>query len=351
MRVFRHPDEYTARDRGAVVALGNFDGFHRGHQVVIGEAGRLAREMGVNLTVIVTEPHPVSFFAPKAAPFRLTPFRERAQLLESFGVDQLLVLPFDKNLAGLAAQDFVAEILVKAVGALHVCVGYDYRFGKGRGGGTDVLAWMGEMEGFGLSVIQPVTVGLEGYAGDVYSSTLVRTALQNGQARKAAALLGHWWSINGRVSEGDKRGRTIGFPTANLELGESLQPKLGVYAVRVSVEGEDRIFNGVANIGNRPTFDKRDVLLEVHLFDFGGDLYNKHLRVQLVAFLREEQKFSGIDALQEQIACDSRVAKIVLAEPENGSDRLEAPTLGRYLEAFPEPHVRARQSNGHAKDR
>lgn len=342
MRVFRHPDEYTSSDRGAVVALGNFDGFHRGHQVVIGEAGRLARHMGVNLTVVVTEPHPVSFFAPKAPPFRLTPFRERAQLLESFGVDQLLVLPFDKDLAGLAAQDFVQSILLDAVGALHVCVGYDYRFGKGRGGGTDVLGQMGDMEGFGLSVIQPVTVGLEGYAGDVYSSTLVRKALQNGEARKAAALLGHWWSINGRVSEGDQRGRTIGFPTANIELGESLQPKLGVYAVRVEVEEDGRTYNGVANVGKRPTFDKRDILLEAHLFDFEGDLYNKHLRVQLVAFLREEQKFDGIDALKAQIKKDSRVAKIVLAEPENAADHLEEPTLDRYLDLFPEPHVRAR---------
>ncbi len=342
MRVFRHPDEYSASDRGAVVALGNFDGFHRGHQVVIGEAGRLARDMGVHLTVVVTEPHPVSFFAPHVPPFRLTPFRERAQLLEAFGVDQLLVLPFDKNLAGLSAQDFVNDILVDAIGAVHVCVGYDYRFGNGRGGGTDVLAWMGEMEGFGLSVIQPVTVGLEGYAGDVYSSTLVRKALQNGQARKAAALLGHWWSINGRVCEGDQRGRTIGFPTANLELGESLQPKLGVYAVRVTIENESKIYNGVANIGNRPTFDKNDVMLEVHLFDFDSDLYNKHVRVQLVAFLREEKKFDGLESLKSQIAQDSRVAKIVLAEPENDADRLEAPTLDLYLKLFPKPHVRAR---------
>lgn len=342
MRVFRHPDEYRSVDKGAVVALGNFDGFHRGHQVVIGEAGRLARDMGVNLTVVVTEPHPVSFFAPNKPPFRLTPFRERAQLLESFGVDQLLVLPFDKDLAGLAAQDFVSQILVDSIGALHVCVGYDYRFGRGRGGGTDVLAWMGEMEGFGLSVVDPVTVGLEGYAGDVYSSTLVRTALQEGKARKAAALLGHWWTINGRVSEGDKRGRTIGFPTANIELGESLLPHLGVYAVRVAVEGSSEAYLGVANIGKRPTFDKRDVVLEVHLFDFDGDLYHKHLRVQLVAFLRPEQKFDGLDALKAQIARDGKVARIVLAEPENDADRLEQPTLERYLELFPEPHVCAR---------
>ena len=157
MRVFRSPDDYTNKDRGAVVALGNFDGFHRGHQVVIGEAGRLARSMGLNLTVIVTEPHPINFFAPDTPPFRLTPFRERIELLESFGVDQLLVLKFDKELASMPAQNFVQDILVDAVGAKHICVGYDYRFGRGRGGGTDVLGWMGDMEGFGLSIIEPVT--------------------------------------------------------------------------------------------------------------------------------------------------------------------------------------------------
>lgn len=342
MRLLRHIEEIQVEHRGNVVALGNFDGFHRGHQVVIGEAGRTAREMGLGLTVVVTEPHPVSFFAPKAPPFRLTPFRERAQLLEQFGVDQLLVLPFDKSLAGMLAQDFVMDILVDGLDTKHVFVGYDYRFGKQRGGGTDVLGYMGEMEGFGLTVIKPVTVGLEGYAGEVYSSTLVRQALQAGQARKAAALLGHWWSINGRVTSGDQRGRTIGFPTANVELGESLQPKLGVYAVRVHIEGDEAVYGGVANIGNRPTFDKRDVLLEVHLFDFNADLYEKHVRVELVAFLRPEQKFDGIDALKDQIYKDGRVARIVLAEPENDRDRLEPPTLDRYLSLFPEAHIRAR---------
>lgn len=342
MRLYRHINEVKPNERGSVVALGNFDGFHRGHQVVIGEAGRQARDMGLNLTVVVTEPHPVSFFAPKAPPFRLTPFRERSQLLEQFGVDQLLVLPFDKSLASMSAQDFVLDILVDGLDAKHVYVGYDYRFGKGRGGGTDVLGWMGDQEGFGLSVIRPVTVGLEGYAGEIYSSTLVRQALQAGEARKAAALLGHWWSINGRVTGGDKRGRTIGFPTANIELGESLQPRLGVYAVRVRLENDDRVIGGVANIGNRPTFDKRDVLLEAHLFDFDEDIYDRHVRVELVAFLRPEQKFDGIDALKAQIDTDSKVARIVLAEPENAPDRLGSPTLERYLSLFPDPHIRAR---------
>jgi len=342
MRLLRHVNELKESERGCVVALGNFDGFHRGHQVVIGEAGRLARSMGLNLAVMVTEPHPVSFFAPNAPAFRLTPFRERAQLLEDFGVDQLLVLPFDKDLASMSAQDFVLNILVEGLDTKHVFVGYDYRFGKGRGGGTDVLGYMGDMEGFGLTVVDAVTVGLEGYAGEVYSSTVVRKALQNGEARKAAALLGHWFSINGRVTEGDQRGRTIGFPTANIELGESLQPKLGVYAVRVHIEGAKDAVLGVANIGNRPTFDKRDVLLEAHLFDFSEDIYEKHLRVELVAFLRPEMKFDGLESLKAQIQKDSRVARIVLAEPENASDRLEAPSLEKYLTLFPKPHIRAR---------
>jgi len=344
MRLFRHINEFHDSDRGCVVALGNFDGFHRGHQVVIGEAGRLARAMGLNLAVVVTEPHPVSYFAPHIPSFRLTPFRERAQLLEAFGVDQLLVLPFDKKLASMQAQDFVLDILCAGMDAKHVFVGYDYRFGNSRGGGTDVLAYMGEMEGFGLTVISAVTVGLEGYAGEAYSSTVVRKALQNGEARKAAAILGHWFTINGRVTKGDMRGRTIGFPTANIELGESLQPKLGVYAVRVRVEGSENVVSGVANIGNRPTFDKRDVLMEAHLFDFDEDIYDKHLRVELVAFLRPEKKFGGIDDLKAQIFDDCRIAKVILAEPENASARLEAPTLEKYLTSFPNPHVRAQEN-------
>ena len=342
MHLYRHISELETQSGdlsgGAVVALGNFDGLHRGHHVVIGEAGRIARAMGVPLVVVVTEPHPVTYFAPGAPAFRLTPFRERVQLLEQFGVDHLLVLPFDADLAGMSAQDFVVNILVSALHARHVCVGYDYRFGKGRGGGTDVLAWMGDEEGFGLTVVRPVRVGLEGYAGQVCSSTLVRTALQAGEPRKAAALLGHWWTINGRVTKGDQRGRTIGFPTANVELGESLEPKLGVYAVRVQIEGDDGWRDGVANIGRRPTFDKRDVLLEVHLFDFDADLYDLHVRVELVAFIREEKRFDGIDALKAQIAEDADVARLIHMESENVRGRLRPPTLDIYLEQFPQPH-------------
>jgi riboflavin kinase / FMN adenylyltransferase len=341
MHLYRHPNEVNQKEKGCVVALGNFDGFHRGHHVVIGEAGRMAREMGLNLAVIVTEPHPISFFQPDKPPFRLTPFRTRAQLLEHFGVDILMVLPFDKTLASLRAQDFVSQVLLDGLDAKHVCVGYDYRFGSKRGGGLDVLRWMGEMEGFGVSVIDPVVVGIDGYAGQVYSSTLVRTALQAGEPRKAAALLGHWWSINGRIIKGDQRGRTIGFPTANIELGECLQPKKGVYAVRAILEDgvSETIYNGVANLGARPTFDKNDILLEVHLFDFDGDVYERHIRVELVSYLREEKKFDSIDALKEQIQLDSHVARIVLNEPENNRNRLEPPTLDQYFHLFPKPFI------------
>lgn len=339
LHLCRHINEVPTSEKGCVVALGNFDGFHRGHQVVIGEAGRIAREMGVRLVVVVTEPHPVSFFAPDAPAFRLTPFRERLKLLENFGVDMLVVLPFDKGLAGMLAQDFVTNVLVQGVGAMHVVVGYDYRFGKMRGGGNGVLAAMGDMEGYGLTVIDPVTVGLEGYAGEIYSSTLVRIALEAGEARKAAALLGHWWTINGKIIKGDERGRTIGFPTANIELGESLVPKMGVYAVRVMLENEETLYGGVANIGKRPTFDKSDILLEVHLFDFDEDIYDRHIRVELVSHLRDEKKFDSIDDLKAQIQQDCHVARIVLNEPDNRRDRLKPPTLERYFRWFPEPFI------------
>ena len=335
MLIVRHLTEMPSAARGCVAALGSFDGFHRGHQTVIGEAGRLARHMGVPLAVITTEPHPRQFFQQGRPPFRLTPFRERSQLLETFGVDVLGVLSFDAGLAGMAAQDFVLDVLLDGFGALHLVAGFDYRFGKGRGGGVDVLRWMGEQEGFGVSVIEPVVVGVEGAAGQVYSSTLVREALRAGQARRAAALLGHWWGISGRVVRGDQRGRTIGFPTANMELGDSLQPALGVYAVRAVLDENagdaGRVIAGVANLGRRPTFDKHDVLLEVHLFDFDEALYDRHLRVELVGFIRPERKFDGLDALKAQIAEDAATARLLLADPENARDRLPPPTLDGYL--------------------
>lgn len=335
MLVLRHENELPEHIKGTVVALGNFDGFHRGHQVVIGEAGRIAREKKLSLVVVTTEPHPRNYFDPEQASFRLTPFRERVQLLESYGVDVMLILPFDKKLASTAADDFMGRILSDGMKMKHAVVGYDYRFGKGRAGNTKVLKDKGDELGFGVKVINPVSVGVEGAAGEIYSSTLVRDALLEGQARRAASLLGHWWTVNGRVQRGDQRGRTIGFPTANIPMQDSIEPGLGVYAVRVLLEGDDTVLTGVANLGRRPTFDKKDVLLEVHLFDFDKDIYDIHARVELVGFIRKEVKFASLDMLKAQIDNDCLVAKTILNDPENTRSHLPSPTLDDYLQHFP----------------
>jgi riboflavin kinase/FMN adenylyltransferase len=343
MLVIRHENELPPEIGGiggmggTVVALGNFDGFHRGHQVVIGEAGRIAREQGLKLVVVTTEPHPRQFFDPDQPPFRLTPFRERVQLLEGFGVDAVLILNFDKDLAGTTANEFMGRILVDGLNMKYAVVGYDYRFGKSRGGNTDVMRSKGAELGFEVKIINPVAVGVEGSAGEIYSSTLVREALRKGEARRAASLLGHWWTLNGRIQQGDKRGRTIGFPTANIPFQDSLEPSLGVYAVRVLLEGRGDVLKGVANLGRRPTFDKKDVLLEVHLFDFDEDIYGLHARVELVSYIRKELKFASLDMLKAQISNDCLVAKTILADPENTRNHLPAPTLDGYLAQFPVP--------------
>lgn len=328
MRVFRNYHEIPEACRGGVVAMGNFDGFHLGHQAVIAEAGDLADRLGVPLVVLTTEPHPRNFFNPDLEPFRLTPFRARVGYMQAFGVDALVVLHFDKGLASLSAQDFVLKVLKGGLGAVHVVVGYDYRFGRGRGGGVDVLRWMGGMEDFGVTVVAPVE---QGDSGGPYSSSRIREALEGGRAQEAARLLGHWWSIDGHVTEGDRRGNTIGFPTINLPMGEYLRPKLGVYAVRaVIAEGPCAgCYNGVANIGRRPTFAKEEVNLEVHLFDFSGDIYGMHVQVEIVDFIRPEIKFDGLESLKAQIARDSEAARQVLAKPENRRELLMPPRLPR----------------------
>lgn len=339
MQIFRHATRLPKDCRDSVAALGNFDGFHRGHQAIVGEAGRIARDSSRRLAVFTTEPHPRSFFSGDGDRFRLTPFRERAHLLENFGVDLMFVLPFDKALSETGAETFISDILARDLGISHAVIGYDYRFGQGRGGDTALLRDVGKKCGIGVSVVEPVSVGVEGAAGEIYSSTLVRDALRAGGARRAAALLGHWWTVNGRVIEGDKRGRTIGFPTANMTLQESLVPAHGVYAVRVTLEGRPagEPLEGVANVGRRPTFGDAGILLEVHLFDFDEDIYGQHQAVELVGFIRRERKFDGIDTLKEQIAKDCKVAKGILADPENARSRFDPPTLDRYLEMFPDP--------------
>jgi riboflavin kinase / FMN adenylyltransferase len=311
MRIFRH-DRVAPAERGAVVALGNFDGVHLGHQRVIGEAGRIARQMGAPFAVLTFEPHPRSVFRPQDPPFRLTPFRMKARLIEALGVDLLFTLHFDHAFARRSAEDFVASVLVQGLGARQVVVGYDFVFGNQRRGTPALLIERGAALGFGVSTVDPVQAA----DGVLYSSTSIREHLVAGRPRAAQALLGRFWEIDGRVIECDRRGRTIGFPTANILLEDYLRPAAGVYAVRAGIEegGRLRWRDAVANFGMRPTFAGTDLRLEVHVFDFAGDLYGRHLPVALIDYLRPEQKFPGIDALKAQIAADAARAREVLKQ-------------------------------------
>jgi riboflavin kinase/FMN adenylyltransferase len=312
MRIFRHYTEIPDAFRGAVVALGNFDGVHLGHQALIGHARRHAEERGAPLGVLAFEPHPQEFFRPGGESFRLTPFRSKARLIGELGADAMFALAFDAQMAGKSAQDFVMDVLVEGLGAGCVIVGDDFQFGKGRAGNIAVLSYMGEMEGFGVDVFHPVNA----VGGEKISSTQIREALKAGRPADAAKLLGHWWSVEGRVEHGDKRGRTIGVPTANMRLDDCLKPAYGVYAVRATLYEDDRAVltrDGVANFGIRPMFETEVPLLETWLFDFDGDLYGKHLAVEMIAYLRGEAKFDGLEALKAQIAKDAEEARDALA--------------------------------------
>jgi riboflavin kinase / FMN adenylyltransferase len=295
-----------------VVAVGNFDGVHLGHRALIGEAEVLAAERHAPLAVLAFEPHPQEFFHPGGESFRLTPFRTKARLLAELHVDAMFALPFDAHMAAKSAQDFVLDVLVKGLGAGCVVVGKDFQFGKGRAGNASVLAYMGQMEGFGVDLFDPVAA--EGT--EKISSTRIREALKEGRPEEAARLLGHYWTVEARVEHGDKRGRTIGVPTANMRLVDCLHPAFGVYAVRASILEDDKVVSrhsGVANFGIRPMFETPTPLLETWLFDFDRDLYGKHLSVELVAYLRPEMSLPDLDALKAQIAKDADDAKRVLA--------------------------------------
>ncbi|MDH5748954.1 MAG: bifunctional riboflavin kinase/FAD synthetase [Rhodospirillales bacterium] len=312
MRIFRHFEALPAECRGAVVAIGNFDGVHRGHKAVIGEAGSLARAAGVPWAVLTFEPHPRTVFRPADEPFRLTPFRAKAHHIEEMGADILIVQHFDKEFSLRSAEDFVTEVLVEGLAAHHVVSGYDFVFGHGRGGDCDLLLHMGKEKGFGFTAVQAVV----DEHGDVYSSTRVRDCLRNADPKAAARILGRPFEIDGRVEHGDKRGRTIGWPTANLYLDEFLRPARGGYVIRAGIDkGAATVWHdGIANLGIRPTFEKSDLVLEVHLFDFNGDLYGQHLRVQFIDFLRPEIKFDSVEALIARIEADVITARRILSE-------------------------------------
>jgi riboflavin kinase / FMN adenylyltransferase len=322
MKIFRHYDEVPAALKGAVVAIGNFDGVHLGHQALIAEARAQAKERGVPLAVLAFEPHPAEFFRPRPDSIRLTPLRTKARLLAELGVDAMFALTFDESMATRSAENFVHEVLVKGLGISGVVVGPDFEFGKGRSGNVAILKELGAANGFTVTVFDMVKALSDSGAGEKISSTRIRDALRDAHPEEAARLLGRFWAIEARVEHGDKRGREMGFPTANMHLGHCLAPAFGVYAVRVTItENEKPVgrHDGVANFGIRPMYQTKVPLMEAHLFDFDGDLYGKHLSVELIAYLRPEAKFESLDALIAQIGADAQKAREILAQtPETG---------------------------------
>ncbi len=312
MRIFRHFDDVPAALKGAVVAIGNFDGVHRGHRALIAEAKVQAEARRSPLAVLSFEPHPQEYFHPEAESFRLTPLRAKARLLAELGVDALLALPFDADMARRTPQEFVGQILMDALRISGAVVGHDFEFGNRRAGNLAVLSYMGEMEGFSVTAFDTVTSAGDGKI----SSSLIRQLLQQARPDEAARLLGHTWAVEARVEHGDARGRTMGFPTANMHLGHCLAPAFGVYAVRVNILDNDKVVarhDGVANFGIRPMYRTSVPLMETHLFDFNGDLYGKYLSVELVRYIRPEAKFAGLEALIAQIALDAAKAREILA--------------------------------------
>ncbi len=292
--------------RGGVVALGNFDGFHAGHQAVVGRARALARSAGVPLLVASFDPHPARLFKPELPPFRLTDPAQWQALLAEFGVDAAVLVPFDRALAAMSAEAFVTHWLVARLGVSGVVTGGDFTFGRAREGDVTHLAALGADHGFRAEVVPAVTD-----SGGVISSSRVRALLRAGDPGGAAALLTRRFSLRAEVVHGAKLGRQLGFPTANMLLGDYVRPAYGVYAVWVALPSGERI-GGVANLGVRPMIEPPQELLETWLLDWDGDLYGQTLAVELVAYLRPEMKMDGLDALVAQVMCDADEARLVL---------------------------------------
>lgn len=303
MTVIAHYRDVPDAARGFSIALGNFDGVHAGHRAVIEGAASAAGPLGV----ATFEPPPRAFFRPDDPPFRIyRPDRRNTRLAE-LGAKAIFELPFNADMAAMTDEVFARDVLKDGIGASHVTVGFDFRFGRGRMGDAGRLASLGRALGFGVTIIEKIEA-----LGAKASSTAIREALIAGAPEKAAEILGHDWVVDGLVEHGEKRGRTIGFPTANLHLGELIHPRHGVYAVRARVAGETDWRPGVANFGRTPTTGIRDPLLETFIFDFEGDLYGQHLEVALVRFLRPELKFESLELMISQMQLDVAETKSVL---------------------------------------
>ncbi len=296
---------------GAVVAIGNFDGLHRGHVAVIRRAQALAAKLGRPCAVLTFEPHPSDFFRGAETIFRLAPMRTKAKSLARLGLDGMIVITFDAALAGLSAEAFVTEILLHRLGVSAVVAGYDFHFGAGRLGTPAFLKQAGERHRLTVELVERVAAE-SGDATEAASSTATRAALEAGDVERAARLLGHPFSIMGEVLHGQKLGRTLGFPTLNLMPDPSCRLRYGIYAVRVEID--DKLRDGVASFGRRPTLDNGPPLLEVHVFDFAGDLYGLTVETFFIGWIRPEAKFPSLDALKAQIAADAEKAREILRD-------------------------------------
>lgn len=310
MRIFKTWQGLDPADRGASVAMGNFDGVHRGHRAVIDLARDRAHRIGAPLGIVTFEPHPRQFFAPDTPPFRLMNPEARAHRLEKLGVERLYQIEFDAALAAMAPRAFAEKVLANGLGVAHVVVGADFCFGKGRTGTATDLAAFGADLGFGVTIADLIAD-----AGEEISSTAIRAALTHGHPREAARMLGHWHRIEGPVLHGEKRGRDLGYPTANMDISGLHPPRFGVYAVKVDVLTGPYVgsYDGAASLGVRPTFGDFAPNLETFLFDFAGDLYGADLSVALVDFLRPELKFTGLPELIAQMEDDCTRAREILA--------------------------------------
>ena len=292
--------------RGAVAALGNFDGFHLGHQTVAGEAIAQAKAAGKPAIIATFDPHPVRFFAPDAPWFRLTTLDQRQHLFEAAGADAMLVFDFDAALAATTAEDFIIELLVERLGLTGVVTGEDFTFGKGRGGNINVLRELGAAHGLHATAMGPVKDD-----DGIISSSRIRDALQMGDCATATRLLTRPFTVAGAVQHGDKNGRLLGFPTANIDMAHYLRPRYGIYAVRGRLP-DGRVLDGAANLGIRPSFNPPKELLEPHFFDFSEDLYGQTIDVEFHAFLRGEAKFDSMDDLMAQMQADCDQARAIL---------------------------------------
>ena len=310
LRIFRNPHRFPPAVTGCAIALGNFDGLHRGHREVIATTRTVATQESVSTAVMTFHPHPRVFFSPKHAPIELASFRTKVRQFSDAGVDVLYAMTFNRAFSERPAESFVRDVLAGALRARHVVVGHDFVFGHGREGNADMLYAMAAECGYAFTQVTAVRDG-----SATCSSTQIRQYLKDGNLAAANAMLGHAYEIEGRVLRGDQHGRTLGFPTANLSMDTLFRPAFGAYAVRVQglgIRDQEEWLPAVANLGVRPTVDGERLWLEVHIFDFDGDLYGQLLRVQFVEYLRPEKTFDGVEVLKAQIEQDCEQARVVL---------------------------------------